>query len=437
MALAVLVKGPIGLLIPAMALGGCLVVFRGVRAGLRHLFPWEGPVLFLLIAAPWYVLVLSANGWAFIQGFVIKHHLTRYTGVVSSHTGPLWFYVPVVLVGFFPWSGFLPAALWSAGRTARRRRGETAEDRLMVTCLCWLAGLFVFFSLAGTKLPSYLFPAFPAMALLVGSAIAISNGPPTTDNRSTAESRGRLPARRSGGAGGSVVSCQFSSAAERPAPCWIAGLTPWLIGLTGGTLAAGLFLVPLVFDRLRPAARGVLDGVAPPTGIAWGLAALLVGGVGASLAARGRWRPILLVVTMSSLILAAALAAAPTAYGIVQGSLRRFAEEARGIVRPGDPVLVYGLNAPTVVFYADRRVRAIGAGAPGAVEAAVREMREAGRSAALITRSVLTPQLKDVPGLTLRESAGGYALYVSSGRDGGGSEGDNVKPRTDNRQPIN
>jgi hypothetical protein len=174
-----------------------------------------------------------------------------------------------------------------------------------------------------------------------------------------------------------------------------------------------LLLLPLAFDRLRPAARGVLDGVTPPIGIAWGLAALLLGGVAASLAARGRWRPILLAVTMSSLILTAALAVAPTAYGIVQGSLRKFAEEARGIVRPGDPVLVYGLNAPSVVFYADRRVRPIGAGAVGEVEAAVRGLREAGRSAALITRSVLAPQLKGVPDLTLRKSAGGYALYVS------------------------
>ncbi len=417
MALAVLVKGPVGLLIPAMALGGCLVAFREVRAGLRRLLPWEGPVLFLLIAAPWYALVLRANGWAFIDGFVIKHHLTRYTGVISSHAGPLWFYLPVVLVGFFPWSGFLPAALWRAAGTARRRRVETAGDRLAVTCLCWLTGLFVFFSLAGTKLPSYLFPAFPAMAFLAGSAIAISNGKPTTENRSTSQTIGQL----------SVVGCPFSIPAERPVPHWVAGLGPWLIGLTGGTLAAGLFVLPLVFDRLRPAARGILDGVAPPSGIGWGLAILLLAGVAASLAARGCWRSVLLAVMMSSLILTAASLVAPTAYGIVQGSLREFAEEARRIVRPGDPVLVYGLNAPSIVFYANRRVHPIGAGAPGTVNAAVRTLRDAGGVAAVITRSSLTPQLQDVPGLALRKSAGGYALLVSSGHDGGDGREDNVK----------
>jgi 4-amino-4-deoxy-L-arabinose transferase-like glycosyltransferase len=404
MALAALVKGPVGLVIPAMALGGCLVALREVRAGLRRLVPWEGPVLFLLIAAPWYALALRANGWAFIEGFVIKHHLTRYTGVVSSHAGPLWFYLPVVLVGFFPWSGFLPAALWRAAGTVRRRRAEAAGDRLAVTCLCWLTGLFVFFSLAGTKLPSYLFPAFPAMALLVGRAIAISNEKPTTENRSMTESIDRL----------SIVGCPFSIPAERPVPRWVTSLTPWLIGVTGSTLAVGLFLLPLVLERLRPAARGVLDGVAPPTGMSWGLAALLLVGIAASLAARGRWRPALLAATMCGLVLTAALAVAPMAYGIAQGSLREFSEEAGRIVPPGDPVLVYGLNAPSVVFYADRRVRPIGAGAPGEVMAAVRALREAGRSAALITRSGLMLQLNDVPGLALRKASGGYALYVSS-----------------------
>jgi len=404
MALAVLVKGPVGLLIPAMALGGCLLALPEARAGLRRLFPWEGPALFLAMAAPWYGLALLANGWAFIEGFVIKHHVSRYTGVISSHAGPLWFYLPVVLVGFFPWSGFLPAALWRAATVVRRRRAETAGDLLAVTCVCWLTGPFVFFSLAGTKLPSYLFPVFPAMALLAGSAIAISNVKPTTENRSMGPSVGRL----------SVVGCRLLIDKEVQVPRWIVGLAPWLIGLTGGVLVVALFLLPLVFDRLRPAARGVLDGVAPPIGIGWGLAALLLGGVAASLVARARWRPILLAVTMSSLILTAAWAVAPTAYSIVQGSLREFSEEARGIVRPGDPVLVYGLNAPSIVFYADRRVRPIGAGALGEVEAAVRGLRDAGRPAAVITRSALAPQLKDVPGLALRKSAGGYALYVSS-----------------------
>ena len=184
MGLAVLVKGPVGLVIPGMALGGALLVLRELRRGLIRLLPWQGLALFAAITFPWYVLVLAANGWAFVQGFVIKHHVTRYTGVVSSHAGPLWFYLPVALVGFFPWSGFLPRAIWQAGAVARGREPRERADRLLLACACWAIGVFIFFSFAGTKLPSYLFPAFPAMALLVSST-TISNFKLTTDNRPT------------------------------------------------------------------------------------------------------------------------------------------------------------------------------------------------------------------------------------------------------------
>jgi 4-amino-4-deoxy-L-arabinose transferase-like glycosyltransferase len=402
MALAVLVKGPVGILIPAMALGGCLIVLREVRAGLRHLFPWEGFVLFLVLAVPWYAMALAANGWAFVEGFVIKHHVTRYMGVVSSHAGPVWFYLPVVLVGFFPWSGFLPAALWRAAHTVRGRGAQNPGDRLTVTCLCWLTGVFVFFSLAGTKLPSYLFSAFPAMALLVGPAI--SNGKPTTENLSLDGPVGRL----------SVVSCRFSIGSTPPIPRWVSALTPWLIGLTGCMLAVGFAVFPLLFDRLRPVARGILDGVVPPTGISWGMAALLLAGVAASLLATGYWRATVLCVMMSGVILVAVWAAAPRAYVILQAPLREFADDARGMLRPGDPVVLYGLNAPSVVFYADRPVKSIGRDAPGELEAMLRALSDSGGQAVVITRTSLTPRLNTIQGLVLRTSRGGYTLYVAS-----------------------
>jgi len=169
MGLALLVKGPVGVVIPVLALGGLLLFLRERWRAFARLVPWEGPVLFAVLALPWYGLVLAANGWAFVEGFIIKHHITRYTGIVSSHAGPIWFYLPVLLIGFFPWSGFLPSALWTAGRAARWRQTGRPTDRLLVACACWVIGVFVFFSFAGTKLPSYLFPAFPALALLVGA----------------------------------------------------------------------------------------------------------------------------------------------------------------------------------------------------------------------------------------------------------------------------
>jgi len=195
MGLAVLVKEPVGLLIPVVALGGLLLLIRDRWQALSRLVPWEGPALFAVFTLPWFSLVLAANGWAFVEGFLIKHHITRYTGVISSHAGPIWFYVPVLLVGFFPWGGLLPAALWRSGKAARLREGKSPADRLLVVCACWVIGVFVLFSFAGTKLPSYLYPAFPAFALLVG-ATSISTFKPIRlwrNNRPTGE-YGRLPA---------------------------------------------------------------------------------------------------------------------------------------------------------------------------------------------------------------------------------------------------
>jgi 4-amino-4-deoxy-L-arabinose transferase-like glycosyltransferase len=388
MALAVLVKGPVGLLIPAMALGGALLLLREVRAGLPRLFPWQGPVLLAAMAFPWYGLVLAANGWTFIEGFLVKHHLTRFTGVVSSHAGPVWFYLPVVLVGFFPWSGFLPQALWRVGMEVRRGLARKPADRPLVACVCWAAGVFVFFSLAGTKLPSYLFPAFPALALLVGAA-GISND--------------RF----------SVVRCQFSIGSEMQAPRWVSRVSLWLIGVTGGTLATGVALIPLFLEKLRPLARGVLDDLAPSVGLAWWLVALFALGTAAALLARGTWRPALLSAMMILFVLTAEVAVAPQAYAILQGPLREFTEDARRLLGPRGVLVAYGLNAPTIVFYADRRVVPLGPGHPEGLDE-LRRWVEADHPVVVITRSVHAPRLEAVPGLFQSKARGGYAMYCST-----------------------
>jgi len=399
MAFAVLVKGPVGLLVPGLALGGLLLFTSERRRALARLVPWDGPVLFAALILPWYGLVLAANGWSFVEGFLIKHHITRYTGIVSSHAGPIWFYVPVLLIGFFPWSGFLPAALWRVGRMARRGQAADPGERLLVASACWMLGVFVFFSFAGTKLPSYLFPAFPALALLVGPAI--SNLKLTTDNGSTGEN-GRL----------SVVGCQFSIAAA-PVPRWVTRVGLWFIGLTGGALAVGLAAIPLILDRLRPLARGVLDGVAPPIALAWGLASLLALGTAIGLLAKGTWRPAVLAAMMTLVIFTAGVLAAPQAYAILQGPLREFAEVAQRLLGPRGTLVAYGLNAPSVVFYAARPVMPLGVGAGPGLEQ-IRGLVKADIPVVVITRAMHAPNLDGVPGLFRLKTRGAYAIYCST-----------------------
>jgi 4-amino-4-deoxy-L-arabinose transferase-like glycosyltransferase len=399
MAFAVLVKGPVGLLVPGLALGGSLLFTPERRRALARLIPWDGPVLFAALTLPWYGLVLAANGWGFVEGFLIKHHITRYTGIVSSHAGPIWYYFPVLLIGFFPWSGFLPAALWRVGRMARRGQAADPGERLLVASACWLLGVFVFFSFAGTKLPSYLFPAFPALALLVGPAI--SNLKPTTDNRPT-PTNGQLPA----------ASCQLPAGTVQ-VPQWLDRLGLWFIGLTGGALAVGLAAMPLILDRLRPLARGVLDGVAPPIALAWGLASLLALGTTIGLLAKGTWRPAVLAAMMTLVIFTAGVLAAPQAYAILQGPLREFAEVARRLLGPRGTLVAYGLNAPSVVFYAARPVMPLGAGAGPGLEQ-IRGLVKADIPVVVITRAMHGPNLDGVPGLFRLKTRGGYAIYCSA-----------------------
>ena len=380
MGLAVLVKGPVGLVIPGVALGGSLYFFRELR-GLSRLFRWQGLLLFAAIALPWYVLVLAANGWAFVEGFVIKHHVSRFTGVISSHAGPLWFYLPVALVGFFPWSGFLPRALWQAGTVARRRHAREPGDRLLVVCACWAGGVFVFFSLAGTKLPSYLFPAFPALALLIAGA---------------------------GGTGGdSALSFGDES---RHVPSWLRRLGPWLLGVTGGALALGFGLVPRILEALRPLAGGSLDGASIPVGLAVWLAGLMAVGTAGSLLMRGPRRVALLAMMMSLLIFTAEGVVAPLAYSILQGPLRELAEDAHQILGGQGTLVVYGLNAPSIVFYAKHWVIPLGPGSQDSLDR-VRRLVEAGRPLVVITRIVHAPGLDAVRGLSRVKARGGYALF--------------------------
>jgi 4-amino-4-deoxy-L-arabinose transferase-like glycosyltransferase len=92
--------------------------------------------------------------------FFIHEHLGRFFTAQHGRGEPLWYFVPIVLGGMFPWSFFLPAAIM-AGIRARR-----AEPGIFL--LIWACVIIIFFSLSGSKLPPYVLPAFPSMALLLG-----------------------------------------------------------------------------------------------------------------------------------------------------------------------------------------------------------------------------------------------------------------------------
>jgi 4-amino-4-deoxy-L-arabinose transferase-like glycosyltransferase len=161
--LGLLAKGPLGLLLPLLVTGSYLLLARH-RGAWRMLASPAAAILAVLVALPWYLLVWRENGQAFVDVFLLNHNLQRFTSAIHRHPGPLYYYVPVALVGLVPWAGLVGPAL-------ARMRPRAARADLIV--LLWLVAPFVFFSLAGSKLPGYILPCLPPLALLMGRQAAV------------------------------------------------------------------------------------------------------------------------------------------------------------------------------------------------------------------------------------------------------------------------
>jgi 4-amino-4-deoxy-L-arabinose transferase-like glycosyltransferase len=123
---------------------------------------------FALVALPWYALVTARNGSAFLDDFFLKHHFQRFASGALQHVQPFWFYLPVLLIGLFPWTPLL-AVLF--------KRGEWKDPRRRFLSVLVLSG-FVFFSAAENKLPGYLLPLVPALAALLGASLDSSRRAP-------------------------------------------------------------------------------------------------------------------------------------------------------------------------------------------------------------------------------------------------------------------
>lgn len=168
MALAVLTKGPIGLVLPLLIIGSFLIYVGKLGEVFQEIKPVSGLLVFLAIAVPWYILVILANGENYINSFFGYHNLERFTRVVNRHGEPWYFYFGVVLLGFAPWSVYLPGAIARLQFWKRKLwRKQTRHKQLGLFVLFWFLGIFGFFSIAATKLPSYVLPLMPAAAILV------------------------------------------------------------------------------------------------------------------------------------------------------------------------------------------------------------------------------------------------------------------------------
>ncbi len=165
-ALSLLSKGLIGIVLP----GAVLVVYTLLArdfAVWRRLYIVPGLILFLLIAAPWFIAVSLANP-EFAYFFFIHEHFARFLTKVHGRFHPWYTFIPLLLGGIVPFLIALFPALargWSAERGQRSFR-----PRLFL--LLWAVVIFLFFSASDSKLPGYILPIFPALALLLGDYLS-------------------------------------------------------------------------------------------------------------------------------------------------------------------------------------------------------------------------------------------------------------------------
>lgn len=319
--LAILTKGPVGVVLPGLVVAGFLVYVGSFWRVLREMRVLLGVAIVLAISLPWYGLATLANGEAFIDTFFGYHNVERFTSVVNRHWAPWYFYFVVVLVGILPWSAYLPLAIgrlqvWK--RTYWQRQSRT--EQLGLFALFWFAAVFLFFTIAVTKLPSYVLPLTPAVAILVALLW-----------EATVVQQERLRGWR-----------------------WTIGLNILLFL----AIAVVLFFLPqwLATDTEQPDLPGIIIRSGLLTSgsiiaIATGIACLVLLGL-----RQVRW--IWVVNLLGFLILFGAVLMPATFIMDAQRQLplRQLSQTILQVQKPGEPLMMAGGRMPSVSFYTERTI---------------------------------------------------------------------------------
>ncbi len=170
-ALAVLTKGLIGILLP----GAVLVLYILLRRDwgrLRRLRPISGLGIFFLLTLPWFVAV-SVQNHDFLWQFFMVQQFLRFLTPISHRPGPWWYFLPLLILAVLP-------RIYSAGRSiiagARRLVERDGEFRPDAFLWLWVVFIVFFFSISHSKLPSYVLPVIPALAVLTALMLARLHG---------------------------------------------------------------------------------------------------------------------------------------------------------------------------------------------------------------------------------------------------------------------
>jgi 4-amino-4-deoxy-L-arabinose transferase-like glycosyltransferase len=226
LALAVLSKGLIGLVLPAATVV-LYTLWQRDWDFLRRIRLLRGILILLVITAPWFIAVSLANP-EFAHFFFIHEHVQRFLTKSHGRYQPMWYFIPILLIGMIPWLGCL---IQGALRGVRKEQGGGFQPARFL--LVWIIVVFGFFSVSSSKLASYILPLFPALAALIGLYLSEMRDRPALRWQA-------LPAIVLGLAA-LVLAWQAPRFANNEVPATLyAGYQPWLYAAALALLAAGL-----------------------------------------------------------------------------------------------------------------------------------------------------------------------------------------------------
>jgi 4-amino-4-deoxy-L-arabinose transferase-like glycosyltransferase len=169
--LGILTKGPVAVVLPAVACAAWLTVERR-WSDIRRLMLLPGAAIVAAIVAPWYAALVVRHGWAPVTTFFVGENLDRFTTAMQPDHRPVWFYLPVLLTDLFPWAPLLLVPL----ATAWRKTSDASPVHGSLRRLLWIWTVVIVgaFSLSATKQDLYIFPVVAACAALIADGLVSS-----------------------------------------------------------------------------------------------------------------------------------------------------------------------------------------------------------------------------------------------------------------------
>jgi 4-amino-4-deoxy-L-arabinose transferase-like glycosyltransferase len=343
---AVLTKGPVGIVLPGLIIGSFIVYLGNWRKVLREMRLVVGMLIIFGLSAPWYALVIWRNGWDYINSFFGYHNLERFTEVVNGHAAPWYFYFVVVLLCFSPYSVYLPVAMARLKFWQRNYwRFQEPHKQLGLFAFFWFICVFGFFTIAVTKLPSYVLPLMSPSAILV--ALLWSQG-----------EWGRVGGTSAGEKDKKSQQSPLHSNSSEHSPMQSLLATPlfwtgWVNVMFLSALAVAFFNVSRILgaDPAAPNLRQILlqSGLPVLGGVIWLLCAVVL----SVLLLRRFWRG-LLVANLLAFVVFFVVVLTPALFLMDherQLPLRELSAIAVQTQKPGEELVMIGFKKPSVVFY--------------------------------------------------------------------------------------